>query len=144
MYFLISPKSQLFSELSSHKLIHVQCILHNYISNRKSLNDLHWIQWIRTKSKSSMVTRDTLHLTTDTSPDVVVKKIFPFLILGSDIFTVMSHNGYLTRSSNGNAHSITANGNVSVANWVIPHATIQFLDFGIHLGKPLLEIFQWT
>ena len=38
-----------------------------------SLNDLHWIswiQWIKTKSKSSMITRDTPYLTTDTFLDV--------------------------------------------------------------------------
>ena len=42
-----------------------------------SLNDFHWIQriqWIKTKSKSSMVTRDTPYLTTDTFLDVVVNK----------------------------------------------------------------------
>ena len=58
--------------------------------------------------------------------------IFPLLSMGWYLITVMSHNGYLTRgsngSSNGNAHSITANGNVSVLDWVIPLVTIPFLD----------------
>ena len=39
-----------------------------------SPNNFQWIQWIKTKSNSSMVTRDTPYLTTDTFPDVVVKK----------------------------------------------------------------------
>ena len=50
------------------------------------LNDFHWIwwiQWIKTKSKStSMVTRDTPYLTIDTFQDVVVKKIFLWLSPG--------------------------------------------------------------
>ena len=75
-----------------------------------------------------MVTRDTPYLTTDTFLDVVVKKIFPLLSLGWDLFTVVSHNGYLTGSSNANAYSITMNGNVSVLDWVIPLVTIPFLD----------------
>ena len=66
-----------------------------------------------------MVTRDTPYLTTATFLDVVVKNIFPLLSLGLYLFTVVHHNGYLTRGSNGNAHSVTMNGNVSVASWVI-------------------------
>ena len=58
----------------------------------------------------------------------MVKKIFPLLSLGQHLFTVMSHNGYLTRGSNGNAHSIITN-SLSVARWVIPLLTIPFLDF---------------
>ena len=76
-----------------------------------------------------MVTRDTLYLITDPFFDVVVKKIFPLLSLGWFLFTVVSHNGYLARGSNGNAHSITTNGNVSVSSWVIPLVTIPFLVF---------------
>ena len=78
-----------------------------------------------------MVTRDTPYLTIDTFPDVVGKKIFPLLSLGWYLFTVVHHNGYLIRGSNGNAHSVTKNGNVSVASWVIPLVTIPFLDFVI-------------
>ena len=44
------------------------------------------------------------------------KKIFPLLSLGWYLFTMVSHNGYLTRGSNGNALSITTNGNVSVTS----------------------------
>ena len=46
------------------------------------LNDFLWIeqiQWIMTKSKTSMVTRDIQHLTIVTFLDVVVKKNFPLL-----------------------------------------------------------------
>ena len=59
------------------------------------------------------------------------KKIFPLLPLGWYLFTVVSHNGYLTRGSNGNAHSITMNGNVPVASWVKhePLATLPVLNF---------------
>ena len=42
---------------------------------------------------------------------------------------MVSHNGYLTSGSNVNTHSITVNGNVSVAGWVMPLVTIPFLDF---------------
>ena len=76
-----------------------------------------------------MITRDIPYLTTDTFLDVVVKTIFPLLSLGWCLFTVVSHNRYLTRGSNGNVHSITTNGNVSVASWVIPLVTIPVLDF---------------
>ena len=73
-----------------------------------------------------MVTRDPPYLTIDIFLDVVVKKIFPLLSLGWYLFTEVHHNGYLTRGSNGNAHSVTMNGNVSVASWVIPLVTIPF------------------
>ena len=55
--------------------------------------------------------------------------MFPLLSLGWYLFAVVSHNGHLTRGSNGNAHSITMNGNVAVASWVIPLVTIPFVDF---------------
>ena len=58
-----------------------------------------------------MVTRATQQLTIDTFLDVVIKKIFPLLSLGWYLFTVVNHNGYLARGSNGNVHSITMNGN---------------------------------
>ena len=119
------------------------------------LNECHWIrwiQWIKTKSKSSMVTRDTPYLTTVTLLDVVVKKIFPLLSLGWYLFTVVSHNGYVATGSNGNAHSVTINGNVSVANWVILLVTIPFLIWSwfiefaefseIHLGKTLISLLK--
>ena len=81
------------------------------------------------KFKSTMVTRDTPYLTTDIFLDVVAKKIFPLLSLGWYLFTVVSHNEYLTRGSNGNAQSITMNGNASVASLVIPLVTMPVLDF---------------
>ena len=124
------------------------------------LNDFHWIQWIKSKSKSGMVTRDTPYLITDTflnivfffSLNIVVKKILPLLSLGWYLFTVARHNGYLTRGSNGNTHYITMSGNVSVASWVTPLAIIPFLDFfmiqwirwisEIHLGT-LMSFLLW-
>ena len=65
---------------------------HNWVSSNV-FHWISWIQWIKTKCKSSMVTRDnTPYVTTGTFLDVVVK-IFPLLSLGWDLFTVMSHNG---------------------------------------------------
>ena len=81
------------------------------------------------KSKSRIVTRNTPYLIIGTFLDVVVKKIFPLLSLGWYLFTVVHHNGYLTRDSNGNAHSVTMNGNASAASWVIPLVTIPCLEF---------------
>ena len=76
-----------------------------------------------------MVARDTPYLTTDTFLDIVVNKIIPLLSLEWYLFTVVSHNGYLTGGTNGNAHSVTTNGNVSVASWAILLVTIPLLYF---------------
>ena len=84
-----------------------------------------------TKSKSSMVTRNTPYLTIYTFLDVVVKRYFHYCLLEWYLFTVLSHNGYVTRGSYGNAHSITPNSDISVDSWVIPLVTIPFLDFVI-------------
>ena len=40
-----------------------------------SSNDFYWIQWIVTKSKSNIITKDTPYLTTNTFPDL---KIFHY------------------------------------------------------------------
>ena len=55
-----------------------------------------------TKSKSSMVTRDILHLTIVTFLDVVVKKNFPLLCIDWYLFRVVTGNSYLPRGSNEN------------------------------------------
>ena len=50
-----------------------------------SLNDfrwIHWIQWIMTKSKSKMVTRNSSYLEVDTFSGVVAKKIHHYLWVG--------------------------------------------------------------
>ena len=57
--------------------------------------------------------------------------MFQLLSLGWYLFTVVSHNEYLTRGSITNAQSIAVNGNVSVAGWVIPLVTIPFLDLNM-------------
>ena len=57
------------------------------------------------------------------------KNTFHLLSLGWYLFTVLSHNGYLTTGSSRNAHSITTNGNVFVASCVISGLSIPFLDF---------------
>ena len=96
------------------------------------LNDFLWIQriqWIMTKSKTSMVTREILHLTIDTFLDVVVKNNFPLLPVDWYLFRVVSGNRYLPRGSNENTLYITSTGNVSVSRWVITLVTIPLLDF---------------
>ena len=70
----------------------------------------------RQNPKCGLVTRDTPQLTIGTFQDVVVKTIFPLLSLGWYLFTVVSHNGYLPTGINGNAFSVTAIGNVTVAS----------------------------
>ena len=50
-----------------------------------------------------------------------------------------------TGGSNGNAHFTTINGNVSIANCVVPlvHVTIPFLEFVMsRFGKTLLPYFS--
>ena len=96
-----------------------------------SLNDFLWIQriqWIMTKSKSSMVTRDILYLAIDIFLNTVVKSNFPLLSVGWYLFRVVTGNIYLPRHSNENTICITSTGNVSVARWVISLVTILFLD----------------
>ena len=82
-----------------------------------------------TKSKTSMVTRDILHLTIDTFLDAVLKKNFPLLSVDWYLFRVVSGNRYLPRDSNENTLDITCTGNASVSRWVIPLVTIPLLDF---------------
>ena len=103
----------------------------NFRTIEFSLNDFPWIQrmqWIMTKSKSSMVTKDILYLTIDTFLDIVVKSNFPLLSAGWYLFRVVSGNRYLPRGSNENTLCITSTGNVSVGRWVIPLVTILLLD----------------
>ena len=91
------------------------------------LNDFLWIQriqWIMTKSKGGMVTKDILYLAIDTLLDVVVKKKFSLLTVIWYLFRVLIGNRYLPRGINENILCITSTGNVSVARWVIPLVTI--------------------
>ena len=81
-----------------------------------------------TKSKTSMVTRDIIHLTIVTLFDVVVKNNFPLLSVDWYVFRVASGNRYLPRGSNENALYITTTGNVSVSRWMILLVTIPLLD----------------
>ena len=62
-----------------------------------------------TKFKTSMVTKDILHLTIVTFRDVVVKKTFPLLSVDWYLFRVVSGN------SNENTSYITITGNVSLS-----------------------------
>ena len=108
-----------------------------YLNKRKiiefSLNGFHWIhwtQWILTKSKSGMVTRDSPYLTTDIFLYAAVKKrnFYYFLCFGICL-KGLSFNRHQTRDSNGNALSITKTSDVFVAWWVLPLVTRLFLDF---------------
>ena len=82
-----------------------------------------------TKSMTSMVTRDILHLTIVTFLDLVVKKNFPLIPVDWFLFQVVTGNRYLPRGSNENALFIISTGNVSVSRWVINLVTIPLLDF---------------
>ena len=85
-----------------------------------------------TKSKTSIITRDILHLPIVTFLDAVVKKNFPLLPVDWYLFQVVTGNRYLPRGSNQNALfiiSIISTGNVSVSRWVINLVTIPLLDF---------------
>ena len=69
------------------------------------------------KSKSGMVTRDTLFLIANTFPDLVVKIKFSLLHLRRySVFSEVSNNTCLTRGSNGNILFINTTGNVFVAS----------------------------
>ena len=87
------------------------------------------IQWIMTKSKTSMATRDILHPIIVTFLDVVIKRNLPLLPVDWYLFRVMTGNRYLPRGSNENALFMTSTGNVSVSRWLITLATIPLLDF---------------
>ena len=80
-----------------------------------------------TKSKTGTATRDILTIVTFL--DVVVKENFPLLPVDWYLFSVVTGNRYLPRSSNENALFITSTGNVSVSRWVITLVTIPLLDF---------------
>ena len=90
----------------------IEFFLNDYLSIQR-------IHRIMTKSNTSMVTRDILHLTIVTFLDVVVKKNFPVLPVDWYPFWVVTDNRYLPRGSNKNALFITSTGNVSVSRWVI-------------------------
>ena len=98
------------------------------------LNNFPWIQriqWIMIKSKKSMIAGYILHLTIDTSLDVVVKNDIPLLSAGWYLFRVVSGNRYIPRGSNENALCITSISNVFIASWVIPLVTILILDLAM-------------
>ena len=94
-----------------------------------SLNDFLWIQRIQrimTKSKSSMVTTDTLYLTADTLLDVVVKKNFPILSVSWCLFRVVSANASGVCSFSWNFDNFAVNSqkvgvqapeNIELKNW---------------------------
>ena len=82
-----------------------------------------------TKSYTSMLTKDILHLTIVTLLDVVVKKNFRLLPVDWYLFRVMTGNRYLPRGSNENTLCIKSTGYISVSTWVTILVTIPLLDF---------------
>ena len=120
----------IYSSLNKKRLIRIFPLL-LALSIEFSLNDFLWIQriqWIMTKSKNCMVTRDILYLRIDTFLDIVVKSNLPLLSVGWYLFRVVSGNRYLPRGSNENTLCIASTDNVSVARWVIPLVATLLLD----------------
>ena len=108
--------------------------LRNYFKERRtiefSLNDFPWIQriqWIMTKSKSSMVTRGITHLATDTLPMVVIQSIFSLLPLGRYLL-LLTLNRYQPTNSSGKLLFTTISRNVSIVRYRISLVTILLLD----------------
>ena len=87
------------------------------------INYFHLIQWILTKSKSSIVTRGTVHTLQQIYSFIQEKKMkFPLLSLVWYLFNMVSGNRHQTRGSNGNPLS-----NVFVTRQVLPLVTRQVL-----------------
>ena len=93
-----------------------------------SLNYIHWIYCILTKSKSSMVTRDSPYITTGVLLHTVVKKKFPSLSLVWYLFNVLSGNRHQTRGSRRSALYTATIGKTIVARWVLPLVTRPIFD----------------
>ena len=62
-----------------------------------------------------MFAKDIIYLIIDTFLDIAVKKNFPLLSVGLNLFRVVSDNTYLLRGSNENTLYIISTGNVYVA-----------------------------
>ena len=96
-----------------------------------SLNDFPWIQWIQsimTKSKTSMVTRDTTQPATDTLPGLVIKSVYSLLLLGRYLLPLTTLNRYQPTDSSGKLLFTTVLRNISVVRYRISLVTILLLD----------------
>ena len=90
-----------------------------------SLNDFPWIQWIMTKSKSSMVTRDITYLATDTLPVLVIQSAFSLPPLGRYQLPLTTLHRYQPADSSGKLLFTTISRNVPIR---ISLVTILLLD----------------
>ena len=113
-----------------------------------SLNDFHWIQWtqwIASKSKNGMVTRNSTQRATCTLPVAVIKISFLSQASVRYLLPFTQVNSYLTRCSWENLQFATTSGNISVISCGVSRAvTIPLLDLLVfHLGKtPLFQHLQ--
>ena len=98
-----------------------------------SLNDLPWIQriqWIMTKSKSSMVTRGITHLATVTLPVLVIQSVFSLLPLGRYPLPITIPSRYQPTDSSGKLLYATISRNVTFVRCRMSLVTILLLLFG--------------
>ena len=122
----IEAKLGLNSILRSNYVTEVLPVLFEF-----SLNDFPWIQriqWIMTKSKSSMVTRDITHLPIDTLPVLVIQHVFSLLPLGRYLLLLTTLNRYQPAGSSGKLLFTTISRNVSICRYRISLVTILLLD----------------
>ena len=96
-----------------------------------SLNDFPWIQriqWIMTKPKSSMVTRDITHLTAYTLPGLVIQSVFSLLSWGRYLLPLTTVNRYQPTDSSGKFFFTTISSNISIVRCRMCVVTILLLD----------------
>ena len=96
-----------------------------------SLNDFPWIQriqWIMTKSKSSMVTRGITHLATDTLPVLVIQSVFSLLPLGRYPLPITTPSRYQPIACSGKLLYTTILRNVTFVRCRMSLVTILLLD----------------
>ena len=115
-------KTQVTERILKMNLIHA--------SLEFSLNDFLWfqrIQWIMTKSMSSMVTRGITHLPTDILPVLVIQSVFPLLPLGRYLLPFTTLNRYQPTDSRVKSLFTTISRNVSIFRYRISLVTILLL-----------------
>ena len=112
----------------AHKLWRVSGLLYFCKILEFSLNDFPWIQriqWIMTKSKSSMVTRGITQLATDTLP---IQSVFSLLPLGRYQLPITTPSRYQPTDSSGKLLYTTISRNVTFVRCRISLVTILLLD----------------
>ena len=86
------------------------------------------IQWIMTKSKSSMVTRSITHLATDILPVLIIQNVFSLLPLGRYLLPLTTLSRYQPTNISGKLLFTTISRNVSIVRYRISLVTILLLD----------------